>query len=451
MLPTLLKDEKRCRGLIKTYDGIVADFSRQKVYSLDIALSAVNPELLKKQIAGLLSGEHVNVSEDRAALHTELRKSCPREEVADVLDEVQAFCAKNTMRNVVVIGIGGSCLGPSYLHRALKHLVETDKRLFFVSNVDPIEIDSVLKQVDLDNTLFIVTSKTFTTAETAMNASIARDALLESGLPVAQHMVAVSANPGAARAFGIQDVFAFWDWVGGRFSTWSAVGALPISLVYGYDVFERFLRGGESIDKHFAEAPIAENIPAIMGILGCFNVSILCYPARAVLPYSAALDGFVPHVQQLMMESNGKSPDAGEIVFGDTGTNGQHSFYQLLHQGRPLPCDFIAFARGVTKYEGSHRELLHNFMAQPDALALGDPDNGFPGDRPSTALLFRELSPYSLGQLLAIYEHQTAVQGFVWDINSFDQPGVQLGKTLAKQVSSGKTATTSTSITMSFL
>lgn len=436
MLPTLLKDEKRCRSLIKTHDGLVADFSRQKVFSLDVALSAVNPDVLKKQIAGMLSGEHVNLSEDRPALHTELRKSSPRIEVEEVLAEVQAFCDLNTMADIVVVG---GCLGTAYLHGALKPIVKTDKRLFFVSNVDPIEIDSVLKAVDLEKALFIVTSKTFASAGAIMNARIARDALLERGLSVARHMVAVSANAGAAREFGIEDVFASWDWVGCSFGAWGAAGALPISLVYGYDVFERFLRGGESIDKHFAEAPIAENIPAIMGILGCFNVSILGYPARAVLPYSAALDGFVPHVQNLMMESLGKNPEAGEIVFGDTGAKG------MLHQGRPLPCDFVAFARGVTKYENSHRELLDSLMAQADALALGGP-GGLPGDRPSTVLLLRELSPYSLGQLLSVYEHQTVVQGFVWNINSFDRPGE-----LAKQDSSEKNATTSTSMLMSFL
>lgn len=434
MLRALLKNEARCKALRKKYDGVIADFSRQYVYSLSSAMSSVNCELLRKQINAMLSGEHVNVSEGRAAWHTELRKTCPRAEVAGVLSDIERFSEENTMKNIVVVGIGGSFLGTACLHKALKHLKKTDKSLFFVSNVDPLEIQGVLDQVKLDDTLFIVISKTFTTVETTMNAEIAREALEEAGLPIAPHMVAVTSNVDAAKSFGIEKTFGFWDWVGGRFSVWSAVGALPISIVYGYETFERFLRGGESVDKHFASAPLEENIPVIMGVLGCLNLSIHGHAARAILPYSAALEGLVPHVQQLMMESNGKTPETGEVVFGDTGTNGQHSFYQLLHQGRTVPCDFIGFSKGLTLYEHSHRELMRNFMAQPDALAIGDPDNGFPGDRPSTVLLFDELTPYSLGQLLAIYEHQTAVQGFVWNINSFDQPGVQLGKDMAKKV-----------------
>lgn len=451
MLKKYLEDPDRCDKLIKHVNGVYADFSRQIVTPNQL-FSAINPVMLKKQINDMFSGKHVNTTEDRAVLHVALRT--PREvnaypEVWQILDKIEKFVEENTMKTTVVIGIGGSYLGPLFVHNALKTIFpKTNKRLYFVANVDPIDIDQVLHDVDLEDTLFVVVSKTFTTAETMLNANIAKQAIIKKlgSDAVAQHMVAVSTNAKAVSEFGIdtKNMFEFWDWVGGRFSVWSAVGMLPLSLQYGFSTMLDFLKGGHDMDEHFRTTPFEDNIPAIMGIIACFNVTVLNLTARAILPYSVALQSFVQHVQQLSMESNGKSIDTGEIIFGEPGTNGQHSFYQLLHQGRVIPCDFVGFIKGPTPYENSHKELFYNFLAQPDALAVGDGTEAFPGGRPSTVLLFPEVTPFTLGQLLAIYEHQTAVQGFVWGINSFDQPGVQLGKTLALQAKAGNFITYST-------
>jgi len=373
---------------------------------------------------------------------------------------------------VVNIGIGGSDLGPVMAYEALRHYSDRSMTFRFDSNVDSTDFAESVEGLDAEETLFIISSKTFTTLETMTNAHTARDWALK-GLggdesAVAKHFVAVSTNAGEVSKFGIDtaNMFGFWDWVGGRYSVCSAVGVLPLSLQYGFPVVEQFLGGARSIDRHLLSAPLEANLPVIMGLLGVWNSTFQGHATRALLPYCQALLKLAPHIQQVDMESNGKRVgldgqqlafEAGEINFGEPGTNGQHSFYQLLHQGRVVPADFIGFrvSQRPLKVKGepvdNHDELMANFFAQPDALAIGKtaeqcraegvapaliPHKVFPGNRPSNVLLLERLNAYTTGQILALYEHRTAVQGFIWGINSFDQWGVELGKVLAKQVRS---------------
>jgi len=340
--------------------------------------------------------------------------------------------------------------------------------------VDPVDVHNTLCDLDPKTTLIIIVSKTFTTAETMLNARTAREWLLKGyeGSGVAESVVlgkqlcAVSTAVEKCKAFGIEEgnVFGFWDWVGGRYSVTSAVGMVPLSLLYSFDVMEQFLAGAHDIDEHFFTAPLRQNIPVLMGLLGVWNSTFMGYHTRALLPYSQALKRLPAHIQQVDMESNGKRVTmdgtplpfaAGEINFGEPGTNGQHSFYQLMHQGRVVPADFIGFCNSQAPMEGAgervsnHDELMANFFAQPDALAMGKtaadcesegideelrPHKVFEGNRPSSSLLMTRLDAFAVGQLLALYEHRTAVQGFVWGINSFDQWGVELGKALAGNV-----------------
>ena len=373
------------------------------------------------------------------------------------------------------IGIGGSYLGPEFVAEALR--TEPDcaaaargRRLRFLANVDPIDVSRALDGLDPATTLVIVVSKTFTTAETMLNARTVRAWLTNAlgAAAVPKHMVAVSTNLAEVAAFGIDpaNAFGFWDWVGGRYSVSSAVGALPLALHYGIAPFRRMLAGAHGVDEHFRTAPLAQNLPALLALLGVWNRSYLGYPARALLPYCQALHRFPAHIQQVDMESNGKRVGldgaplpgpAGEIDFGEPGTNGQHSFYQLLHQGEPIPADFVGFLRSQAPVSlpgeavSNHDELMSNFFAQPDALAVGRtaeavradgaaealvPHRTFPGNRPSTVILLPTCGPYEVGQLLALFEHRTAAQGFLWGLNPFDQWGVELGKVLAKQVRS---------------
>ncbi|KDO84534.1 hypothetical protein CISIN_1g007374mg [Citrus sinensis] len=385
----------------------------------------------------------------------------------------QVGATGKVLKDVVAVGIGGSFLGPLFVHTALQTDLEAiecarGRQLRFLANVDPIDVAKSITGLNPETTLVVVVSKTFTTAETMLNARTLREWISTALGPsaVAKHMVAVSTNLTLVEKFGIDpnNAFAFWDWVGGRYSVCSAVGVLPLSLQYGFSVVEKFLKGAWSIDQHFISAPYEKNIPVLLGLLSIWNVSFLGHPARAILPYSQALEKFAPHIQQVSMESNGKGVsidgvplpfEAGEIDFGEPGTNGQHSFYQLIHQGRVIPCDFI----GVVKSQqpvylkgevvSNHDELMSNFFAQPDALAVGKtpeqlqkenvaphliPHKTFSGNRPSLSLLLPSLNAYNIGQLLAIYEHRIAVEGFIWGINSFDQWGVELGKSLATQV-----------------
>jgi len=491
-----LRDGKRCAAMTAEFDGIFFDYSRQNagLDTVKLLLDLATATGLKAKLTAMGRGDKINGSENRAVLHTALRAAASADirvdgqnvvrEVQKVLKQIATFTTAvrsgkwkgatgKALTDVVAIGIGGSYLGPEFVAEAMK----TDKacakaaagrRLRFLANVDPIDVSRALEGFDPASTLVVVISKTFTTAETMLNARSVRAWLIKAlgEAAVAKHMVAVSTNLHDVAAFGIDpaNAFGFWDWVGGRYSVCSAVGVLPLALQYGMKPVHEFLAGARSIDEHLHTAPLNKNLPVLMGLFGVWNSSFLGRSTRALLPYCQALHKLAPHIQQVDMESNGKRVtvdgavlgfDAGEVDFGEPGTNGQHSFYQLIHQGRVIPCDFIGFrhSQQPMKLAGeavaNHDELMCNFFAQPDALACGKtaadlraegvptaliPHKEFPGNRPSNVLLLEKLTPRIIGQLLALYEHRTAVQGFIWGINSFDQWGVELGKVLAKQV-----------------
>ncbi len=415
----------------------------------------------------MFAGEHVNVTEDRAVMHMALR--APRgttmmvdgvdvvPDVHDVLDQIGAFAdrvrADERITHVVNIGIGGSDLGPAMAYRALDAFRHERIRCSFVSNIDGADIAGVLAESDPASTLFIVASKTFGTIETLTNARTARawlvDALGDDA--VADHFVAVSTNAERVADFGIDpaNMFGFWDWVGGRYSVDSAIG-LSLMIAIGPDRFREFLHGFHLIDEHFRTAPLEQNAPVIMAMLGVWYANGLGFATKAVLPYAEELARFAAYLQQLDMESNGKSVgidgaavvgETGPIVWGEPGTNGQHAFYQLLHQGtRIVPVDFIGFATPHHRYREHHDLLMANLFAQSEALAFGRdapvglPFKQFDGDRPNTVILADQLTPSVLGQLVALYEHIVHVQGTVWGVNSYDQWGVELGKELANQI-----------------
>nr|BAB17646.1 cytosolic phosphoglucose isomerase [Arabidopsis thaliana] len=495
-LRDLMSDANRCQSMMMEFDGLLLDYSRQRatVETMDKLLNLAKASQLTEKISRMFNGEHINSTENRSVLHIALR--APKDavikadgmnvvpEVWNVLDKIKEFSDKirsgswvgatgKPLKDVIAIGIGGSFLGPLFVHTALQtdpEALESAKgrQLRFLANIDPVDVARNISGLNPETTLVVVVSKTFTTAETMLNARTLREWITAAlgASAVAKHMVAVSTNLALVEKFGIDpnNAFAFWDWVGGRYSVCSAVGVLPLSLQYGFSMVEKFLKGASSIDQHFQSTPFEKNIPVLLGLLSVWNVSFLGYPARAILPYSQALEKFAPHIQQVSMESNGKGVsidglplpfETGEIDFGEPGTNGQHSFYQLIHQGRVIPCDFIGIVKSQQpvylkgEVVSNHDELMSNFFAQPDALAYGKtpeqlqkenvsenliPHKTFSGNRPSLSLLLPELTAYNVGQLLAIYEHRVAVQGFVWGINSFDQWGVELGKVLATQV-----------------
>ncbi|PIA52613.1 hypothetical protein AQUCO_01000472v1 [Aquilegia coerulea] len=491
-LRDLMNDTERCKSMMVEFDELFLDYSRQCAQkdTLDKLLELAEAAQLKQKINRMFNGEHINSTEDRSVLHVALR--APRDkvissdgknvvpEVWKVLDKINEFSERfrsgswvgetgKALTDVVAVGIGGSFLGPLFVHTALQTDPEAiasakGRQLRFLANVDPIDVARSITGLNPETTLVVVVSKTFTTAETMLNARTLREWISSALGPqaVAKHMVAVSTNLTLVEKFGIdpKNAFAFWDWVGGRYSVCSAVGVLPLSLQYGFSVVEKFLKGASSIDEHFYSTQFDKNLPVLLGLLSVWNVSFLGYPARAILPYCQALEKFAPHIQQVSMESNGKGVsidgvplpfEAGEIDFGEPGTNGQHSFYQLIHQGRIIPCDFIGVAKSQQpvylkgEMVSNHDELMSNFFAQPDALAYGKllsekvpkhliPHKTFSGNRPSISLLLPHLNAYTVGQLLAIYEHRVAVEGFLWGINSFDQWGVELGKSLATQV-----------------
>jgi len=415
----------------------------------------------------MFAGEHINVSEDRAVMHVALRS--PKGSVMmvdgvdvvpgvhDVLDQMTGFADRvrsdERITHVVNIGIGGSDLGPAMAYSALDAYRHERIRCSFVSNVDGADIAAVLADSDPASTLFVVASKTFGTIETLTNARTARawlvDALGEGA--VADHFVAVSTNAERVTEFGIDtaNMFGFWDWVGGRYSVDSAIG-LSLMIAIGPERFREFLHGFHLVDQHFRTAPLAENAPVIMAMLGVWYVDGLGYATKAVLPYAEELGRFPAYLQQLDMESNGKSVrldgsavvgETGPIVWGEPGTNGQHAFYQLLHQGtRIVPADFIGFATPHHPYREHHDLLVSNLVAQSEALAFGrdaapgEPYRQFDGNRPNTVLLADQLTPSVLGQLIALYEHIVHVQGTIWGVNSYDQWGVELGKELANQI-----------------
>ncbi len=480
------EDGERGTRLTAEDAGLYLDYSKHRVNeeTLRLLLALAEESGLREHIDAMFNGERLNVTEGRAVLHTALRR--PRgdslvvdgvdvvAQVHEVLDRMAAFARSlrdgswrgHTGRrivNVVNIGIGGSDLGPVMAYEALRHFSERAMRFRFVSNVDGTDIAEATADLDPEETLFIVSSKTFTTLETITNARSARAWLL-AGLgdtkAVARHFVAVSTNAEEVTAFGIDpaNMFGFWDWVGGRYSMDSAIG-LSTMVAIGPERFEEMLAGFHELDQHFRIAPFARNLPVLMGLLGVWYREFFGAQTTAVLPYDQYLKRFPAYLQQLTMESNGKRVtlagtdvdyDTGAIYWGEPGTNGQHSFYQLIHQGTTLiPCDFIGFSRSLNPSGAHHDILMANLFAQSEALAFGKtaeqvraegtpeqlvPHRVFPGNRPSTTIIAGELSPRVLGTLVALYEHMVFTQGVIWEIDSFDQWGVELGKVLAKRI-----------------
>ncbi|ADY25990.1 Glucose-6-phosphate isomerase [Deinococcus proteolyticus MRP] len=485
-------DPQRGRNFAAEGAGWYLDYSKQRIDGdiLSALLDLARECGVEQRRDAMLRGEKINITENRAVLHTALR--APREtdirvdgqnvvpQVHAVLDRMADFARKvrsgewrgftgERIRAVVNIGIGGSDLGPVMAYEALEHYSDRELTLRFVSNVDGTDFAEKVRDLNPAETLFIVSSKTFTTLETMTNARTARRWLLDTlgdEAAVARHFVAVSTNAQEVQKFGIDtaNMFEFWDWVGGRYSLDSAIG-LSLTIAVGPEQFRDFLDGMHDMDRHFAGAPLEENLPVLMALTGIWNQNFLGACSLAVLPYSQYLRSFAAYLQQLDMESNGKHVtlsgaevgyDTGPIVWGQAGTNGQHAFYQLIHQGtRLIPCDFIGFARSLNPLpageEGqTHQDLLMaNVFAQSEALAFGKtpeqvradgvpealvPHKTFAGNRPSSTLLARDLTPRSLGALIALYEHKVFVQGAVWNINSFDQWGVELGKVLAQRI-----------------
>ena len=472
-------------------DGLLLDYSKNLITEETLALlmKLARQSNLDGWIARMFNGEKINSSEQRAVLHTALRAPPGTSIYVDgknvmpdvhrVLGHMRRFsdAARNgsmrghtgkPFRDVVNIGIGGSALGPLMACEALKPYGSAQLNAHFVANVDATDLAETLKRLDPETTLFIISSKTFTTQETLTNARSARAWLvthLGAEDAVSKHFVAISTNLAATSQFGISpdNVFEFWDWVGGRYSIWSAIG-LPVALYIGMDNFEQFLAGAHAMDRHFRETPLERNMPVVLGMLGIWYDSFFDVGSHAVLPYDQYLQHFPAYLQQLEMESNGKRVDregreadysTQAVIWGEPGTNGQHSFYQLIHQGtRMIPADFLAPVISHNPIGEHHAMLLSNCFAQTEALMLGKtageartelmaqglggaalesllPYKVFPGNRPTNTLLFDRLDPHMLGMLIALYEHKVFVQGIVWNINSFDQWGVEFGKQLA--------------------
>jgi len=480
-------DPDRGERLTVEAAGVFLDYSKNRITedTLTLLLTLAQECGLRQHIDAMFNGEKINLTEHRAVLHVALRAPRHASIVVDgknvvpdvhaVLDKMAGFANRvrggdwkghtgKRIRNVINIGIGGSDLGPVMAYEALRHYSERSMTFRFVSNVDGIDLVEATRDLDPAETLFIVSSKTFTTLETITNAQSARDWSL-AGLggdakAVAKHFVAVSTNAEKVSAFGIDtaNMFGFWDWVGGRYSMDSAIG-LSTMIAVGPDNFRAMLAGFHQMDEHFRTAPFEDNLPVLMGLLSVWYSDFFGAQTVAVLPYENYLKRFPAYLQQLTMESNGKSVtlkgrrvtyDTGPIYWGEPGTNGQHSFYQLIHQGtRLIPCDFIAFDRALTPLGRHHDILLANVFAQAEALAFGKtpdqvkaegtaaalvPHRVFEGNRPSNTILADRLTPDTLGKLVALYEHSVFTQGVIWSINPFDQWGVELGKELAQAI-----------------
>lgn len=472
--------------------NILFDYSKNLVVkeTLDLLFELANECKLKDAIASMFAGEKINQTEGRAVLHTALRNFSEKPvsmggedvmpKVRQVLTQMKDICQKvhsgewkgytgKRIKHIVNIGIGGSDLGPVMVTEALKPYWVEGMQVHFVSNVDGTHISECLKVIEADSTIFLVASKTFTTQETMTNAHTARSWFLQHAgdeAHIAKHFVALSTNEKAVTAFGIarENMFEFWDWVGGRYSLWSAIG-LSIALTIGYDNFESLLKGAFEMDQHFSQVPFEKNIPVIMALLGIWYVNFFGAQSEAILPYDQYLHRFAAYFQQGNMESNGKSVDrngnrlqysSGPVIWGEPGTNGQHAFYQLIHQGTLLiPCDFIAPAQSHNPLGDHHPKLLSNFFAQTEALMNGKTIEGaekelsnlnaedrkkltpfkvFEGNKPTNSILVKLIDPLTLGMLIAAYEHKIFAQGVIWNIFSFDQWGVELGKQLANNI-----------------
>jgi len=488
------EDASRFDRLSLRCGNLLLDYSKNRITAgtMQHLMQLARESELEAMRNAMFSGERINFTEKRAVLHTALRAPVRpplvvegvdvEREVAAVLERMQHFVESihngswrghtgKPIRNVVNIGIGGSDLGPAMVCAALDHYAVENVRVHFVSNLDPAHLAGTLAQLDPETTLFIVASKTFTTLETLANANSAKAwllAALREPAAVARHFVALSTNAQAVEAFGIdpENMFIFWDWVGGRYSLWSAIG-LSIALQIGWGNFQALLAGAHAMDTHFKEAPLEANMPVILGMLGIWYANFWGTDTYGIFPYDQRLRLLVPFLQQLDMESNGKNVNranrqvnynTGPIVWGAPGTNGQHAFFELVHQGtRLIPTDFLAAAVNPTPLADQHEWLLANCLAQTEALLKGKsravaeaeliaqgmrredakalaPHKVFPGNRPSNTLLYQTLDPHTLGMLLALYEHKVFVQGVIWQINSFDQWGVELGKQLAPPI-----------------
>ena len=489
------QEENRFNNYSLTFENqILVDFSKNKINqeTLKLLRQLAKESALDESINAMFTGEKINRTENRAVLHTALRNRSNTPvyvdgkdvmpEVNAVLAKMRSFCDRvisgewkgytgKAITDVVNIGIGGSDLGPYMVTEALRPY-KNHLNMHFVSNVDGTHIAETLKKVNPETTLFLVASKTFTTQETMTNANSARDWLLaaaKDNSAVAKHFAALSTNGKAVAEFGIDtnNMFEFWDWVGGRYSLWSAIG-LSIALSIGFDNFEALLSGAHEMDKHFRTAPLEKNIPATLALVGLWNTNFLGAQTEAILPYDQYLHRFAAYFQQGNMESNGKYVDrngdvirdyqTGPIIWGEPGTNGQHAFYQLIHQGTMLiPCDFIAPAQSHNPLGDHHSKLLSNFFAQTEALAFGKtkeeveaefvkagksldevkdivPFKVFTGNKPTNSILVQKITPFVLGALIAMYEHKIFTQGVIFNIFSFDQWGVELGKQLANRI-----------------
>jgi glucose-6-phosphate isomerase len=484
-------DPERFGKLSVEAAGLFLDYSKNRIddTTVNLLLELARERQLEARRDAMFAGEKINVTEQRAVLHTALRAPPTlalkvdgqdvARDVHAVLDRVKAFTdsvrsgqwlghSGKPIEHVVNIGIGGSDLGPKMACLALRHFAHPRLNMHFVSNVDGHDLDATLDQVDPETTLFIIASKTFTTAETMLNAQSARRWFLQQapGADVARHFVAVSTNTAAVAAFGIDtaNMFPFWDWVGGRYSLWSSIG-LPVALSVGFAHFADMLAGAHEMDQHFRQAPLEKNMPVLLAMVGFWNRQFLGCSSVSIAPYHQDLSRFAAYLQQLDMESNGKrvtkdgAPvlvDTCPVIWGDCGTNGQHAYFQLLHQGTNVtPIDFIATLRPSHDLAAHHEALLANCFAQSEAFMRGKtadevradlndlpaaeierlvPHKTFPGNRPSNTILMEYLTPSTLGALVALYEHKTFVQGVLWNVNSFDQWGVELGKVLAKKI-----------------
>ncbi|NLO52180.1 MAG: glucose-6-phosphate isomerase [Bacteroidales bacterium] len=488
------QDPDRFTRMSIGFDELLFDYSKNIITAetLEKLLKLADDCKLKMAMDAMFAGEKINETENRAVMHTALRNFSETPvtvDDADIMPEIRearqkmkSFCDKvhggkwkgytgKKIKNIVNIGIGGSDLGPVMGTEALRPYWMADIKAYFVSNVDSTHIVETLRDLNPEETLFLIASKTFTTQETMTNAHTARDWFLQAAKKdkyVASHFVALSTNEKGVKDFGIapENMFVFWDWVGGRYSLWSSIG-LSIALTVGYDNFEQLLKGAESADRHFATADFQENIPVVMAMIGIWYTNFFGSETEAILPYDQYMHRFPAYFQQGNMESNGKHTDrngkevsysTGPVVWGEPGTNGQHAFYQLIHQGTHLiPCDFIAPAISHNPVGDHHPKLISNFFAQTEALMNGKdagqvadelkdnsmrasqmenliPFKVFEGNKPTNSFLLKKITPYSLGSLIALYEHKIFVQGVIWNIYSFDQWGVELGKQLAQKV-----------------
>ncbi len=459
--------------------GIFYDFSRQRIdpEALSLLMELARFRQAKDRFVSMTRGEKINTTENRAALHTACRRfddaaitvdgEDVMPEIERVRQEIKTFSEEvrsgriigstgKPFKHAVIVGIGGSYLGAQFVSEALAAYADKGIALHYLSNVDIHNFGRVADSIDPESTLWIIISKSYTTSETLANTEQAYTFMKQKGLDPSRHVVTVTSkgSPGDDPSNPVIRTFHMFDFIGGRYSVSSAVGGVPLSLFLGYDRFESFLNGAAEMDRHAAEAPVESNLPLLAALIGIWNNNFLEYPALGIIPYADPLSKLAPHVQQLYMESNGKrvtkegiDPGAstGVIVFGEPGTNAQHSFFQMAHQGRPFPIDFLGIInphydqyRSVSKGVTNHQELWANLMSQPRALAEGktaeDPARSFPGNRPSSTLILESLSPLNIGRLLSFYEARTVFEAFIWNINPFDQFGVELGKKMASEI-----------------